>query len=160
MAQRADFTADEWKAINAAPVAAGLLVTLSDASGPAGVAKEAIAVSKAIAGSGAAGTDLLRSIAESFKEAGGRPNMPDLPREREKAIEALLAICSTGVKTVESRSTTDAEHYKKWLLQVARQTADASKEGGFLGFGGEQVSAAERSVVDRLAQSLGLPAGA
>ena len=49
MSTKTDYTSDEWKAISSAPVAAGLLISLADASGPVGLAKEAIAVGKAIA---------------------------------------------------------------------------------------------------------------
>jgi hypothetical protein len=160
VAQASDFTPEEWKAIRAAPVAAGLLVTLADASGPAGIAKEAIAVSKAIthAGGGAA-SELIRSIADSFQQSGGRPDMPEIPRDREQATGALIGMCQDAVTAVGRKSTADADEFKRWLVQVARQTAEASKEGGFLGFGGTQVSQAEHSVVERLGRTLGLGAG-
>ena len=32
---------------------------------------------------------------------------------------------------------------KRWLLGIAQRTAEAAKEGGFLGFGGAQVSETE-----------------
>ena len=35
--------------------------------------------------------------------------------------------------------------YKKMIATVAEETAKASKEGGFLGFGGERVSAGEQA---------------
>jgi pimeloyl-ACP methyl ester carboxylesterase len=38
-----------------------------------------------------------------------------------------------------------AARYKAWLLQVADNVAEASKEGGFLGFGGVDVSDAEKA---------------
>jgi hypothetical protein len=43
-----DYSDQEWKAISGAPTAAGLFITLADASGPVGIAKEAMAVSRAI----------------------------------------------------------------------------------------------------------------
>jgi hypothetical protein len=161
VAQASDFTPEEWKAIRAAPVAAGLLVTLADASGPAGVAREAIAVSKAIsnAGGGTA-SELIRSIADSFKQSGGKPDMPEIPSDREEAAGALLTMCQHAVAAIGRKSGADAEEFKRWLVEVARQTADAAKEGGFLGFGGTQVSKAEHSAVERLGRTLGLGAGA
>ena len=48
MSKKTDYSPEEWKAISGAPVAAGLFITLSDASGPVGIAKEAMAVGKAI----------------------------------------------------------------------------------------------------------------
>ena len=53
MSTRNDYSAEEWKAIAAAPVVAGLFITLSDASGLVGTAKEAMAVGRAITESAA-----------------------------------------------------------------------------------------------------------
>ena len=38
---------------------------------------------------------------------------------------------------------------------IAARVAEAGTEGGFLGFGGEKVSAAEKATLDRLASALG-----
>jgi hypothetical protein len=40
MAKQSDFTPDEWKTLAAGPLMAGLYVSLSQASGPIGLAKE------------------------------------------------------------------------------------------------------------------------
>jgi hypothetical protein len=40
--------------------------------------------------------------------------------------------------------------YKKMIATVAEETAKASKEGGFLGFGGERVSAGEQAFLDQV----------
>jgi hypothetical protein len=48
MSTMKDYSDQEWKAISGAPTAAGLFITLADASGPVGIAKEAMAVSRAI----------------------------------------------------------------------------------------------------------------
>jgi hypothetical protein len=45
------------------------------------------------------------------------------------------------------------------MMSVARAAADAAKEGGFMGFGAERVSAGEREMLDRLASALGVDAG-
>ena len=41
------------------------------------------------------------------------------------------------------------------IATVAEETANASKEGGFLGFGGERVSAGEQAFVDQVKAALG-----
>jgi hypothetical protein len=40
--------------------------------------------------------------------------------------------------------------YKTMLVTVAEHTANAAKEGGFLGFGGEWVSAGEQAFLDQM----------
>jgi hypothetical protein len=50
-----------------------------------------------------------------------------------------------------------AEGYKSWLVAIAGKVANAT-EGGFFGFGGEKVSAAETAAINELASSLGVKA--
>ena len=52
-------------------------------------------------------------------------------------------------------STEEAAEYKAWAMSVAENVAKAAKEGGFLGFGGEQVSAGEKTLFAELASTLG-----
>ena len=40
------------------------------------------------------------------------------------------------------------------ILSTAQATAEASKEGGFLGIGGQQVSAEEQAVLDQIKSAL------
>jgi hypothetical protein len=39
-------------------------------------------------------------------------------------------------------------------MDIADRTANAAKEGSFLGFGGERVSEGERAVIKRISQAL------
>jgi hypothetical protein len=62
-----------------------------------------------------------------FKPRGGQ----QVPEEL-KGVNQLV----TAKATPE-----EAEAFRRWLLAAAQAAADAGKEGGFLGFGGEQLSA-------------------
>ena len=44
--------------------------------------------------------------------------------------------------------------FKAWLGAIAERVAEASKEGGFLGFGGVQVSDAEKATLAEIAGAL------
>ena len=44
-----------------------------------------------------------------------------------------------------------------WLTRIARDSAEAGTEGGFLGFGGVKVSEAEKTLLARLDTVLGQP---
>jgi len=160
MSTRLDYNEAEWKAISSAPLAAGMLITLSDASGPLGIAKEAMAVSRAIAESASGDApEVVRSLAESAKTWGGRPAMPDVPRgSREQAKDALIGAINAAVEAVETKSPSEVQSYKTWLASVAVRVAQASKEGGFLGIGGTPVSAEEQAAVDQLAAMLNVSA--
>lgn len=156
MSTRQDYDEVEWQAISSSPLAAGMLITLSDASGPIGIAKEAMAVSRAIAESASGDApEVVKSLAESAKTWGGRPTMPEIPRgNREQMKSALLGAISAAVDAVEAKSPAEVESYKTWLASVAVRVAHASKEGGFLGVGGTPVSAEEQAAVEQLAAAL------
>jgi hypothetical protein len=158
MSKKDDYTEAEWKAISGAPVAAGLFITLSDASGPVGIAKEAMAVSKAIADSASGETpEIVKAIAESAKAASGRLELPDVPRgDRDSMKAALIGAIRTAVGAIQSKSPAEASSYKAWLVSVATKVAQASKEGGFLGIGGTLVSKQEQDALIDLAGALGV----
>jgi hypothetical protein len=151
MSTKNDYNAEEWKAIASAPVAAGMFITLADASGPVGIAKEAMAVGRAItdAAQGQA-PEIVKAIATSMKDSG-RPETPDIPiSNRAKSKLALTNTIKSAVDAVERHSPTEVEPYKAWLAAVARKVAEASKEGGFLGMGGTLVSQKEEDALEEL----------
>ena len=159
MSTKQNYTEAEWKAISSAPVAAGLLITVADASGPIGIAKEATAVGKAISDSASSSTsEIVRSLAESVKSEG-RPSMPDVPGGNRGVKElALIDVIKNAVNAVQAKSPTEVDAYKAWLASVAVKVAAASKEGTFLGFGGTLVSEKEELALRRLAEVLGVNA--
>ena len=61
-------------------------------------------------------------------------------RDCEKAIEVM--------KDKEEEQT--VAEYKNWLLYIAFKVANRSKEGSFLGFGGERFSKEERRLYKKL----------
>jgi hypothetical protein len=50
----------------------------------------------------------------------------------------------------------EAEAFRRWLVAAAQTAADAAKEGGFLGFGAEQVSAGEQQMLDQVRAAVGV----
>ena len=59
-------------------------------------------------------------------------------------VREALALLGTKATPEELAS------YKQMIVMVAEKTAKASKEGGFLGFGGERVSAGEQAFLDQV----------
>jgi hypothetical protein len=53
----------------------------------------------------------------------------------------------------------EADAFGRWLLEAAQAAADATKEGGFLGIGAEQVSAGEQAMLDRVRAAVSGEAG-
>ncbi len=50
----------------------------------------------------------------------------------------------------------EAEGVKRWLVAIAQRTAEAAKEGGFLGIGGTRVSENETVAIRDVARALGV----
>src|SRR5262245_41313574 len=159
MSTKNDYNVDEWKAISSAPVAAGLLITLSDASGPVGITKEAMAVSNAITDSAKSEVpEVVKSLAASMKESG-HPATPDIPAgNRLQYQAALMASITNAVEAVARHSPSEVQAFKTWVASVGRRVAEASKEGGFFGVGGTLVSSDEVEGLKQLDAALGLRA--
>jgi len=75
---------------------------------------------------------------------------------RPSALARFLAIDAlrSAAAIVDQKATTDAAGFKGWLLAIAGNVAEASKEGGFLGFGGVPVSPAEKATLSEIATAL------
>ena len=48
----------------------------------------------------------------------------------------MIQGCKQAVAVVATKSPAEADEYKNWLTTLAQKASEASKEGGFLGFGG------------------------
>ena len=72
-------------------------------------------------------------------------------RRKKSLVEQNVQAVRQAVWLVSAKaSPEDARAYQDMLMQVAERTAQAAKEGGFLGIGGEQVSDREREVLAEL----------
>jgi hypothetical protein len=133
-------------------------VSISDPSGLIGSIKEAFYG--------------MSSMMESYKQSGqlelitalmadkSMPAMPDRGMllgegSREQQAEHLKSAVFEKVREAlallgTKASPDEVAAYKKMIVTVAEETANASKEGGFLGFGGERVSAGEQAFVDQV----------
>ena len=69
----------------------------------------------------------------------------------------LDALRQTGA-LVDTKATGDAAGFKTWLARISEQVANASSEGGFLGFGGVRVSDAEKATLQEISKALKLSA--
>ena len=75
------------------------------------------------------------------------------PRSGQQVLEELR-----GVNELVTAKATpeEVEAFRRWLVAAAQSAADAAKEGGFMGFGAEQVSAGEKQMLDQVRAVLGL----
>lgn len=82
----------------------------------------------------------------SSKNIKSKEQMATLVIEDAKKIHALLS---------KKASPEEADQYKNWILDIAEDVAKAASEGGFLGFGGMQISDSEKALFADMATALG-----
>jgi len=103
-------------------------------------------------------TPLLKALAEDMKSTMTIPKAP--PGATTAAVQdaATEILRRTSNLLGEKATTEEATEVKQWLAKVAEATAEATKEGGFLGFGGTLVSEEEKAAVARVGSTLGIAA--
>ncbi len=159
MTTQADYTPEEWKAILQAPAMAGMVVMLTGQSGPFQMVKEMFAVSKAMVDAEKQGASneligALVSAAKSFKPEDMQPAQKFDTIEEARA-HALNQVRQVAALVDQKAPAQEAQEFKQWLATLGQKVAEAAKEGGFLGFGGVQVTEEEKTVVSELATVLG-----
>jgi hypothetical protein len=166
MTDKSNFTPEEWKLLLESVMMAGIAVTAAEPSGLWGVLKESFAGGTALA---AARTDpgsnpLIKAVVADFETAEGRSAARDgLKKEltgskpgeiKAKCIETLRRAGAV----LDAKAPGDAAAFKGWLRQISQHVAEASTEGGFLGFGGVPVSEGEKATLNEISSALRLAA--
>ena len=162
MANKASFTPEEWKQLLESPMLASMAVTAAEPSGLWGMLKESFAaggrLAKARTDAGA--NELIKAVVADFESAEGRSAARDglqarikgsKPAEvKDKSIAGLRQVAAL----LDAKAPTDAAAYKSWLQSIGQHVAEAAKEGGFVGFGGVQVSDAEKATLAEISSAL------
>jgi hypothetical protein len=155
MTNKADFTDEEWARLERAPLVAGMAISLADPGGPIEAVKESVASLKTVTEAAAAGGrgELVDAVAASVAEkAQHRQNplgdfRPKGAMAGEEIVEELQAV---NRLLTEKATPEEAAAFRDWLREAAKRSAEAAKEGGFLGFRAERVSEGEQRMLDRL----------
>jgi len=154
MTSKQDFTDEEWIRIRRAPLVAGVAISLADPGGPIEMAKETMATLRS-ATLPPSQEELLAAVALDLQAATQHKQNPlgDFkPRGGQQVLEELREVN----ELVTAKATPEeGQAFRRWLLVAAQAAADAGKEGGFMGFGGEQVSAGEQRMLDQVRAALG-----
>jgi hypothetical protein len=153
MTSKQAFTDEEWTRIRRAPLVAGVAISLADPGGPIEVAKETMATLRS-ATLPPSQEELLAAVAldiQALTQHKQNPLGDFKPRGGQEVLEELKGVD----RLVTAKATPEeVEAFRRWLLAAAQAAADAGKEGGFLGFGGEQVSAGEQRMLDQVRAAL------
>jgi hypothetical protein len=159
------FTEDEWFLLLSTPSMIGASVAAAGNSG-LGTIKEAVASLETIAGAAknyanneliselvkrADNRDEAKAQAKKYSEMAKTKLQGKKP---EQLTQEMLEDTKKAVALIKTKAPDALEDYKNWSLAVAEKVANAAKEGGFLGFGGERVSEGEKALIDNIKAAL------
>ncbi len=165
------FSDDEQLMLTMLPSIVGSAVAFSSKNGPVGTVKEMMANAKTAAAGAQTYPDnaIIGSILPHFEdraeamEAAKEMREQQLTRLKESGITSkddMKAKAIADATAVNNLLTAKAEageagEYREWVMSVATAVANAAKEGGFLGIGGEQVGDGEEQTIAEIKAALG-----
>lgn len=163
MTTKEDFTPEEWQSILTAPTTAAIVIMLVSPSGPMGMVKEMASVSKLIgeAIQTPSGNALIDGVAADLKammDKKEKLEAPAVSQDPHDMIRASLETLSALAALLDEKAPNEGIGYKKWVYRAAQLSSEASKEGGFMGIGGEKVSQQEQAALKDIAGRLGISA--
>ena len=165
MSDKNTFAADEWKALREAPQLVSLAIATAGASGIFGTLKEAFSSSAALVEAMKSENPLLRAVCsreeiseaqQSLRDMAKELKASDLKQTQERIATRALDTLRSALDVLQRKgSPGDYEAYAGFVKALSKRVAEASKEGGFLGFGGERVSEGEKQMLAKLDRALG-----
>jgi hypothetical protein len=165
MANKLNFMPEEWATLLESTMVAGIAVSAADPSGLWGTLREFYANSAALdaARRDPHSNELVRAVIADLDTAQGKDKLQKALQKRFADVtnpadfiqRSLVSLKETSA-ILDAREPTDAAAFKAWLLGVSKKVAESASEGGFFGFGGVQVSDAERATLDDIAEALGI----
>jgi hypothetical protein len=125
--------------------------------------KEALAGGAALAAAKAdpKTNELVKAVITDFETADGRATVQEALQKRfadakpADVVPRALETLRQASTILDAKAPADAPAFKAWINGIAGKVAEASKEGGFLGFGGVQVCDAEKATLAQIATALG-----
>lgn len=160
------YTKEQWRTISSVPQACGAIMASAGYSGLIGSGKELFASVRGVMAAKEAYADnvLIQGILPDAKDR--KKAMKDAKEQRtflmdrikekniknsEELRELILQDCKEAITLLNEKETPETvAQYKEWVLKVAEGVANAAKEGGFLGFGGERFSEKEQKLFAEL----------
>jgi hypothetical protein len=157
MTSKGDYTDEEWVRLRRAPFVAGMAITIADPGGPIELAKESYATLKA-ASAPSSEQELIVAVSQDIQSMAHEKRNPmgDFKPESSALAAKYVLDELRAVNDVVSAKAMpeEADAFRAWLLDVAQASADAAKEGGFMGFGAELVSEGEQRMLDEVRSAL------
>lgn len=157
MSSKSDYSAEEWSLLAKSPFMTGLIVSLASPSGITGVLSESLVVSKALIAASESQPEhtLLKDLVEDIKATKGQIAKAEGLTPMNAKTAAPQSLQQAAALLSQKATPEEATAFKAWLKDIAKQSAEAAKEGGFFGIGGVQVSDAEKAALEQINTILG-----
>jgi len=150
VAGRADFTAEEWADLGTALISAAELVSFCDGS-RSGMAREMSKVRRTLKHARSRHpSQLVRELADE----PGR-SVIDAHMSPGEAEEPVMRALRTAVAVLSGKAPEELEAYRRFVVHLGEVAAEATRSGGVFGLGGQRISYAEESTLDRIRQAVG-----
>jgi hypothetical protein len=162
MANKNDFTPEEWTKVLESIIAAGIAVSAVAPSGWWGTLKEAAAGLPALVAAkrDPKSNELIKSAIADFEKSkdGNILAMRDrfAHAEAKECVQRSLASLREVTVIVDAKAPGEATAFKNWLCEISQKVAEATVEGSFLGIGGVRVSDAEKATLRDISKALGM----
>jgi hypothetical protein len=164
MASKASFSPEEWTKVLQSVMMAGIAVTAAEPSGLWGTLKESMVAGHALleAKSDTKSSELIKAVVADFETSEGRAAARDrlqatLTGSKPGEVKAkAVAAVRDAAALLDAKAPDEAAAFKAWLRHISQAVAEASTEGGFLGFGGVRVSEAEKATLAEISGALGV----
>lgn len=148
----AGFSAEELERIHTAPMAAYAMIAKASLSGIRSTLAEIRAAHRV-------GLEQLKEVepvsllGAVFGAGLSSSEAAELKREIASG-DSLLETIRAAAAVVKAKAPAEADAFRRLVLEVACQVAEAGKEGGFLGFGGTRVNERERDALAQIRAAL------
>jgi hypothetical protein len=159
MANKTNFSADEWNVLLRSPGLTGLVIAVSSPNGPVGAVKESMAITRLIIESKhqSDSNELVAAVLADLLTPEGRSaaNMMDMFGKPASEVKSVaLAALQHSKSIVASKASADVAAWTQWLQKLSVKVSEAATEGGFFGFGGTLVNEAEKAALSEIQKAL------
>lgn len=158
------FTNEEWKLLLEVPVKVGRAIMAVSPSGAVGMSNEIMALRQCFQelipqSSNSMVQELGQHLQEQSMMSAIWDDAGHAFKDRWDAAnvrKTAIAVCQQAVNLLKKVSPQDSQAYKELVYTSAQRIAEAGKEGGFAGIGGQAISEQERVLLKDVANTLGL----
>jgi hypothetical protein len=147
-----------------ATILSGAYIVLASPSGLGGLLRESVGLSLAIADpvKDPEAGNLVQALATEFTKKELQQELKQVQSDMDTSNpqaykqQAIDKLHQAATMVARKASAEEATGLKRWWYTIAERTAQAAKEGSFLGISGERVSEEEKAALQEIAAALGL----